>query len=129
MARQHLRPLGDLELAVMEVVWARSAPTTVKDVAIALGGRDLAYTTVMTTLDRLFKKGLLEREKRSHAYVYRPAVSRSGYERHLVSDLLEGLNGASREALLAGFLDFASADPAGLDALERLLAERRKQGR
>lgn len=119
------RPLGDLELAVMEAMW-RKAPASVRDVVAALAGRDLAYTTVMTTLDRLFKKGLLFREKEGQAFLYRPVMDRVTYERRLVSTVLEGLPAESREAILSGFLDFAAADDATLDTLERLISERKR---
>lgn len=120
------RPLGYLEQAVMDVLW-RQAPASVHDVTGALADRDLAYTTVMTTLDRLFRKGLLGRSKRGHAYHYHPALSREEFERRLVTSMLGGLPAASRDALLAGFLDFAGDDADTLDALERLIAERKRR--
>lgn len=120
------RPLGELELAVMEALWRR-APASVKDVGQALPERHLAYTTIMTTLDRLHKKGLLDRDKQGHAFLYRPRMDRATYERRLVAGVLGDLPMASREALLSGFLDYAAADTASLDALERLLAERKRE--
>lgn len=117
--------LGELEQAIMEVVWRRS-PLSVKEVGEVLMPRSLAYTTVMTTLDRLYKKGLLLREKRSHAFLYRPAIDRESFERRMVARVLSALSGTSRQALLSGFLDFASTDQAGLDALEQLIAERKR---
>lgn len=137
------RPLGDLERAVMDVLWEHSSPPsprgrveggpipgrsmTVHAMCDALAARSLAYNTVMTTLDRLHKKGLLEREKDGHAFVYRPRVTREAYERHLVAAILEDLPTASRDALLSGFLDFAALDDEALDALERLIAERKRE--
>lgn len=120
------RPLGELEQAVMEVAW-RSAPISVHDVSQALAERALAYTTLMTTMDRLYKKGLLTREKRSHAFLYHPAMDREAYERRLVAAVLGGLPTASREALLSGFLDYAATDESTLDALERLIAQRKNE--
>lgn len=122
------RPLGELELAVMEVLWQRSSGN-VRDVMQALEARNLAYTTVMTTLDRLFKKGLLKREKESHAFLYVPAMTRDAYERQLVAVVLGSLPTSSREALLSGMLDFATADHATLDELERLIEARKRGGR
>jgi predicted transcriptional regulator len=125
--QKHHRPLGDLERSVMEALWTRVTPGSVKDVSEALAARALAYTTLMTTLDRLFKKGLLRREKQGHAYVYCPAQAKDAYIRGLVADMLGGLKGAPREALLTGFLDFAAADPSSLAALERMIADRRQE--
>lgn len=110
----------------MDVLW-RQAPASVHELHAALAGRDLAYTTVMTTMDRLHKKGLLSRSKRSQAYLYEPVLSREDFERRLVSSMLGGLPGASRDALLAGFLDFAGEDAETLDQLERLIAERKRE--
>jgi predicted transcriptional regulator len=110
----------------MEVLWQR-APMSVKDVTSALSARSLAYTTVMTTLDRLHKKGLLDRDKQGHAFLYRPAMDRITYERRLIAGLLGDLPMASREALLSGFLDYAATDSAALDTLERLIAERKQE--
>ncbi len=121
------RPLGDLERAIMDIVWS-SAPLTVHAVAEALAERSLAYNTVMTTLDRLFKKGLLEREKTGQAFLYRPRLDRATYERLLVAAVLEDLPTASRDAVVSGFLDFVAADEDTLASLERLIEER-KRGR
>lgn len=119
------RPLGDLERAAMDVLWAR-APLSVHDVCDALAARGLAYNTVMTTLDRLHKKGLLAREKLGHAFMYRPRLDQPAYERRLVAAVLADLPTASHEAVVSGFLDFAVADEAMLAALERLIAERKR---
>lgn len=110
----------------MDVAWAEG-PLSVREMQDALADRALAYTTVMTTLDRLYKKGLLLREKRGHAFHYRPALEKAAYERRLVTAVLSGLSTSSSEALLSGFLDFAAADGDTLDALERLIAERKRE--
>lgn len=123
---RRFQPLGALESAVMAVAWG-ACPLSVRDVVDALADRGLAYTTVMTTLDRLYKKGLLLREKRGQAFWYRPAMERSVYERRLVTAVLEGLPTSSQEALLSGFLDFAASDETTLQALERLIAERKRE--
>ncbi|HZT74502.1 MAG TPA: BlaI/MecI/CopY family transcriptional regulator [Terriglobales bacterium] len=73
------RALGALEAQVMEVLWAQGE-ANVREVAQRLA-RPLAYTTVMTTLDRLYKKGLLERHKRDRAFQYLPRMSREAWER------------------------------------------------
>jgi predicted transcriptional regulator len=121
--------LGSLELELMEVLWARPE-CSVRDAVDSLK-RPLAYTTVMTTLDRLYKKGLLERHKSQRAFVYFPRLSRDAWERHragsLVANFLAGPN-ASRELLLSCFLDAVGThDPALLDELEKKIRLRRKQ--
>lgn len=93
--------LGELERAVMDVLWDRAAPATVREVAEALQARDLAYTTVMTVLDRLTGKGMVERERAGRAWRYRPAASREAFIARLMLDALD-LTG-SRDAALVRF--------------------------
>ncbi|MEO3743887.1 BlaI/MecI/CopY family transcriptional regulator [Plantactinospora sp. B5E13] len=95
--------LGDLERAVMDVLWDRSTDggVTVREVAEALRDRELAYTTVMTVLDRLAGKGMVEREREGRAWRYRPAASREAHIARLMLDALD-LAG-SRDAALVRF--------------------------
>ncbi|QGN45476.1 BlaI/MecI/CopY family transcriptional regulator [Micromonospora sp. WMMC415] len=97
--------LGDLERAVMDVLWdsvpATSDGVTVREVADALAGRELAYTTVMTVLDRLAGKGMVQREREGRAWRYRAAGSR---EAHIAQLMLDALDlGGSRDAALVRF--------------------------
>lgn len=109
----------------MELLWSSGA-VAVRDVVRQLGGK-LAYTTVMTTLDRLFKKGLLARAKEGNAFVYEPALSRDEYHRCIVEATVGGLLAKSAAPVLAGFVDAAAtSDARNLSRLERLIAERRK---
>jgi predicted transcriptional regulator len=93
--------LGELERAVMDVLWDRGTPATVREVAEVLHDRDLAYTTVMTVLDRLAGKGMVERERAGRAWSYRPAASREAFIAQLMLDALD-LAG-SRDAALVRF--------------------------
>jgi predicted transcriptional regulator len=115
-------PLGRLESCVMEILWARGE-SNVRDVAEKLD-RPLAYTTVMTTLDRLYKKGLLERRKSERAFIYSPRLSRPAWERQRAGELVAGLSG---EFLISCFLDNAGHDPSVLDELEREIKLKRKE--
>ncbi|WP_422753413.1 BlaI/MecI/CopY family transcriptional regulator [Micromonospora sp. WMMD708] len=97
--------LGDLERAVMDVLWdgvpGTSDGVTVREVAEALDGRELAYTTVMTVLDRLAGKGMVQREREGRAWRYRAAASR---EAHIAQLMLDALDlGGSRDAALVRF--------------------------
>ena len=75
-----MRGLGDLEASVMDRLWAWEHPATVREVLDDLRrDRDLAYTTVMTVLDNLHRKGWLTRELDGRAYRYRPVASRQEY--------------------------------------------------
>lgn len=123
-----LATLGPLESRLMDQLWL-SPPATVREVCDALG-TDLAYTTVMTTLDRLYKKGLLARHKLLAAFVYHPTMSRSEYQQHIVEATLAPFLAESPGPVLAAFVNTAAAlDEANLARLEQLIADRRKGGR
>lgn len=107
---------GELEALIMQRVWAASEPVTVRVVLDALGGeRQLAYTTVMTVMERLFRKGMLLREEQGKAFRYSPAVTRADYTAQMMAEALheggdaraalvhfaERLNGKERAALRA----------------------------
>ena len=116
--------LGALEDAVMAIVWRAEAATT-KDVLAQLD-RVRAYNTIQTTLDRLVTKGLLRRDKHSHAYVYSPTVTRDAYHRGRITALVAELLPAESKSVLAAFVDLAeAADVDNLDRLDRLIAAKR----
>lgn len=116
-------PLGELEQVVMDAVWGY-APSTVREVADRMrADADRAYTTVMTTLDRLHKKGLLDRQKDGLAWRYEAALDRAAHERR-VADALAADLVSHGETGLAALVD-ATADEALLDRLAALIAARR----
>jgi predicted transcriptional regulator len=95
---------------------------TVRQVHDALGNtRDIAYTTVMTVLDRLAKKGAVQQIKEGRAYLYRPAVTLDELTAELMHDALGNADGANRTSALVRFVDTASPDDAA--ALRAALAE------
>ncbi len=83
--------LGPLESEIMDVVWDQGA-TTVSAVHKALRGKkDIAYTTVMTTMSRMAKKKLLTQDKSATSYVYAPALNRGDFENYVVKAVIRGL--------------------------------------
>ena len=94
--------LGDLERAIMDVLWEdEDGPgLTVREVSERLTDRDLAYTTVMTVLDRLAKKGLVARQLEGRAWLYEPARSRLDLYVTTVNEALEGLTDEERADVL-----------------------------
>ena len=95
--------LGELEREVMARLWDAPEPLTVRQVhAGILADRDLAYTTVMTVLDRLAKKKLVVRTMEDRAYKYAPAQSRAEMTASLMFDALNGT--PDQDAALAYFL-------------------------
>jgi predicted transcriptional regulator len=121
--------MGPLESAVMDVVWSHGE-CNVRDVAQRLV-RPLAYTTVMTTLDRLYKKGLLERRKEDRAFFYSAAWTRMEWEQKRAGDLMAAFlagPGPSGELLISCLVEaVGDQDAALLDQLERKIREKRKE--
>lgn len=119
---------GALEVRVLETLWRRGE-ATVRDLQDDFPSA--AYTTLMTTMDRLHRKGVLERSKDGRAFVYRPAYTREQLESGIVARAIAPLlRGGRSEPILSCFLDELSRhDATILDDLERLVREkRRKQG-
>ena len=121
MAR--LNPLGELERAVMDQLWSRAEPQTVRQVHEALClQRDLAYTTVMTVLQRLARKNFVEQIRDDRAHQYAPRHGRDELVAGLMVDALrQAANSGDREAALVHFVERVDADDA--DALRRALAD------
>lgn len=93
--------LGELERAIMEVLWDSSEPLTVREVSNRLPEHNLAHTTVMTVLDRLAKKGFARRNRDGRAWRYRPAATRESYVAELMLTALDQTG--DRSAALAAF--------------------------
>jgi predicted transcriptional regulator len=121
--------LGKLERAVLDETWTRRE-VSVRDIYLAFEER-VAYTTLMTTLDRLFKKRLLERRKDGRAFFYSPAVSREEFDFVIREDLIDGLLGTGAEGVrpvLACIVETVSEnDRELLDELERLVKEKKRE--
>ncbi len=95
--------LGDLEQHVMAVLWRAQTPVSVRDVHERLHySRDVAYTTVMTVLDRLGKKGVVERRLEGRAWLYRPLKTCVDLHVDEILALLAGCGQGHAEAILAG---------------------------
>jgi predicted transcriptional regulator len=125
-----VRPLGDLEAAIMELLWDSGASRLVREVVADLGPqRPLAYTTVMTVMDNLHRKGWLIRERDGRAWRYAPAVSRQAYTARLMNDALA--TSTDRAGALARFAEqIAEEDAEALArALDEALAQRRNTQR
>jgi BlaI family transcriptional regulator, penicillinase repressor len=122
--------LGTLERQVMDFLWLRDREASVREVHDAFGA-SLAYTTLMTTLDRLYKKGLLARRKEKRAFFYAARLSREQLQRGLATGVLESLLGLDLEAarpVLSTLVETVSQrDGKLLEELEKLVAEKRRQ--
>lgn len=120
---------GPLEIRVLESLWSRTQPVCVRDIQPDFPG--VAYTTLMTTLDRLFRKGTLRREKSGRAFYYAPKTS----QQQLISQLTESTfttmlpgDPAAMRPIMSMFVDtLGERDQALLDELETLVRARREE--
>lgn len=121
--------LGELEQAVLELLW-RGAPLNPGEVHQQVGARrGISVNTVSSALKRLYGKGLLDREKVSHAYVYSAKVTRAELQRQLIGAIASRFAGEERSGLLAAFVDVAEAEgEETLRKLEALIAARLEEG-
>jgi len=121
--------LGKLEREVLEETWQRGE-VSVRDIYRAFDER-IAYTTVMTTLDRLFKKNLLARRRDGRAFLYAALVSSEDLDRGIKEDVVDSLlgHGADRvEPVLACIVDtITERDRELLDELDRLVQEKKRE--
>jgi predicted transcriptional regulator len=98
-----VRGFGDLEAVIMDRVWSREAPVTVRDLFEELREeRSIAYTTVMSTMDNLHRKGWLARERDGKAYRYSAVASREQYSARLMREAMA--ESADTEAVLSHFV-------------------------
>jgi predicted transcriptional regulator len=121
--------LFDLEAEIMEVVWSQGWDGfTVTDVHEHLvAQREIAYTTVMTTLSRLYDKELLSREKDGRRYIYQARMTRSEFIEAMTREVLSSLPPVGQETAVALLVErVAEADEAELAHLEALIRKRRE---
>ena len=125
-----IRPplLGELETAVMSYLWD-GGDGDAKAVHAALGKRrGITLNTIQSTLKRLYEKRLLDRDKVSHAHVYRPRISRTDFHRGLLDDIVGGLFKKQADSVVSAFVDLTErAGPEHLKRLETLVAARRRE--
>jgi predicted transcriptional regulator len=122
--------LGPLEQELLSALWMRGS-ATVREMLDA-GGINLAYTTVMTTLDRLYKKQLLNRSADGRAFRYSPRYTQEELEKAAVGETVRQLLGSGEAAALplSYLVEAVSEHDAGLlDDLQRLLDEKRRERR
>lgn len=111
---------GELEQAVLQVLWENPAGITARDVTSAMPDRELALTTVMTVLSRLCQKGLAMRDELARPHLYRASATRAEYIADIMLDALG--QAPDREAALTRFL--GAVTPTDTDHLRRVLRRR-----
>jgi predicted transcriptional regulator len=104
-----VREFGELEMAIMDVIWATAGPRVVREVRERLRyGRPVAYTTVMTVMDILYRKGVLQRTKYGRAWRYWPVEQREEHDARLMTEVLR--SGGDEAVTMRRFLERVSDD-------------------
>jgi predicted transcriptional regulator len=122
-----MRGFGDLESVIMQMVWDHGRPVTVRELFDQLSqDRVIAYTTVMSTMDNLHRKGWLTRVKEGKAYRYTATASREEYSARLMHEALA--TGGDTEAVLSHFVaEIGGEESEVLRNVVRRLADRRPE--
>ncbi len=119
-----MRVLGDLESTIMDRMWSYRRPASVRDVLEDLRrDREIAYTTVMTVMDKLHKKGLLRRQALGKAYIYEPVLTKEAFTAQQMRETLA--NSGNQAATLVHFLErLTPEESAALEAALRVYPPR-----
>ena len=112
--------LTPLELEIMHVLW-ETGPANVQTVQARLVDRQLAYTTVQTMLNVLYRKGKVKRQLKSRAYVYRPVLSRQMAAAQAIGDMLDRFFGGSAEGLLLSLVETRHLTGEKLRRIQKML--------
>ena len=121
MARPSSRYPTELELEILKVLW-RDGPAPVRHVRDALAGfRELAYTSVMTIMNIMTKKGYLKRTKQGGRYVYSTKITEKSISRKMLRDLVDRVFDGSAVAVMLNLLETADVDEAELKQLRQII--------
>jgi len=121
------RVLGDIERLVMDILWSRAEVTGREVLEEIQKERPLAFTTILTVMDRLLKKGLIRRKKRGGVFVYAPSISRDEFVKQVSEEVLQGILDISASSAASSFVDILyKTSPEEMDRLSRLIEERKK---
>jgi BlaI family penicillinase repressor len=126
MPRGSLDDLGDLQKAVMDIVWSLGE-ASVNQVKSKLGRRKLAYTTILSVMQKLDKAGWLTHREEGRAYVYRPAMSRDEAGRSSLRGFINRVCGGDPIAMFQHLLDDQELSADDLAALRKMIDKRRKE--
>jgi predicted transcriptional regulator len=126
MSRSH--QLGDLQLAIMRVLWTRGEATVAQVHQDLEPERGLALTTIATMLSKMEKKGVVNHRSEGRVFVYLPTVSEETVNRSMVADLTERLFEGSTAMLVNHLLTQQEIDPRELKEIRRLIDEQAEPG-
>lgn len=127
MARPASKFPTELELRILKILWQR-APLLVRDVQAELAGegRDLAKTSIITTLNTMVSKKYLTRTKQLNMYLFSPAITESEVGTRVVDDVVNRVFDGSTSSLLLKLFDVKDVDPVELKELRRIIDQKLK---
>jgi BlaI family transcriptional regulator, penicillinase repressor len=128
MARPKSEHPTELELEILKILWQRS-PLAVRDVrdALAAAGRDLAHTTVITTLNVMTRKKYLRRSMEGKACLFEPRLTRESASQQMLGDVVRRVFDGSAKAVVLSLFDCAELDSTDLKELRRLIDQKAKE--
>ena len=128
MARTASQHPTELELEILKVLWHRS-PLAVREVReqLAATGRELAHTSVITTLNVMVRKKYLRRRMQGNACLFQPRVSREQALQRMLGDVVSRVFDGSVKAVVLSLLDCSEVDAAELKDLRRLINQKAKE--
>ncbi len=120
--------LGELEFIIMDYLWDKKN-VAVRDVLRELSAnREIAYTTIMTTMDRLWKKGLLERNNEGKTFLYTPAQSKENIIQSMIKKVFDSILPDVTDSSMSYFINsLEKINPDMLDELDELLKNRQEK--
>ena len=129
MRRRVERKLGDLELQILNVLWAEG-PSTVRDVLEALEVEPRpAYTTVLTMMRLMHEKGYLDRRERGRAHVYQAKLREKPTKRGLLETLIDTAFQGSAEAVMVRLIEDERLSPEEIERVKKLISEHERRGK
>lgn len=128
MARPASEHPTEFELQILKILWANS-PLPVREVreALAAAGRDIAHTSVITTLNTMMTKNYLKRVRRGKAYWFSPLVKRENVSRRILGDVVDRVFDGSAAAVMLSLFDCSEVDDHELKELRRIINRKMKE--
>ena len=120
------RQLGDLQLAIMRVLWERGEAPAIEVHQALFEERRLAVTTIKTMLRKLEEYGCVEHRTKGRQFIYRPAIAEADVRRSMVGDLVTRLFSGDSTALVNHLVRSGEIDPDDLEDLRAMVSSKRK---
>lgn len=121
------RVLGALEKSVMDILWERGEATGREVFEGISREKTLAFTTVLTVMDRLLKKGLIKRAKRGGVFVYTASMTKDNFVKQISQEVLQGILDISASSAASSFVDLLyKTNPEEIDRLSKLIVDKKK---